>query len=484
VPLTARWLRRYNKKLPVAFFKSFFGKLKVRPVDKSPVPGGKGGGSNRLSHYVWRTNPDGTKEIEFNSDGTLRVETGFDIMENTPLYDGNFNERGRIIGGRVSINYGHKRTKDGVTYVYAFAACIAAPPDVLAGIPLEERLGCPPGAYRASGWIPLDVITGEYKSVVEQMPEVPIEEPVPADRGGDNYEGCVINKYISASRLKINPCKPTTAREQKADYLVRPGYVVNLLQGTPQSGGVARDTFPSGTVFWRLKEDKIPKPIEIPLYRPCGSKPVGYMKFVYGFVGDLNGPANRRYGWIAAEALCCMKLRSPRLPQTAKADEEFQPEEFAVLEGKSPYTFAPVGELPEGLSITMRGGKLFGKPSPKAVRPEAYTFKVKVTDSRGCAAESKDYSIRITCPTITVRPSTLPDGEVGKPYSRMLRASGGVAPYSFARTGGDAPNEIQVDASTGVVGGTSNRRGEFRLEITVTDSKGCTERKGLAVRFV
>jgi hypothetical protein len=485
VPLTAKWLSKYNKKLPVHVFKSFvFGKIKVRPGDNSPVPGSGGGGTNRLGHYVSSINPNGSKGIQQNSDGTPKVETGFDITPDTPLYGGDFNERGRIVGGRVSINYGHKRMKEGVDYIYAFAACIAVPPDVLAGIPPKDRLGCPPGSYRASGWIPIDAVTGEYKSVVEQMREVPIEEPAPAYRGGNNYEGCVINRRISTSQLKVKHCTPRTAREQKTDYLVRPGDVVNLLQSTPQRGGVARDTFPVGTVFWRLKEDKIPKPIEVPLYRPCGSTPVGYMKFVYGFVGDPNDPGNRRYGWIAAEVLCCMKLSSPALPQTAKADGEFKSEVFAVIEGKRPYTFAPVGELPEGLNITRRGGELSGKPSAKAVRPEAYKFKVRATDSRGCAAESKEYSIRITCPTITLRPSTLPKGGVGKPYSQTLRASGGVAPYSFAKTGGNASDEIQIEPSTGAIVGTSNRRGEFGLEVTVTDSKGCTARKGFVLKFV
>jgi hypothetical protein len=63
--------------------------------------------------------------------------------------------------------------------------------------------------------------------------------------------------------------------------------------------------------------------------------------------------------------------------------------------------------------------------------------------------------------TFTIGPSTLtpetvalPDGKVGTPYSQVLMAQGGAAPYSWRLVAGMLPPGLSLNPGTGVISGT------------------------------
>jgi len=97
------------------------------------------------------------------------------------------------------------------------------------------------------------------------------------------------------------------------------------------------------------------------------------------------------------------------------------------------------------------------------------------TDSYGCTG-TRDYTIVIKCPTITVKPFTLPNGRVNQPCNRTISAIGGNSPYVFTIENGSLPNGITLSAD-GILSGTPTVQGSFNFTILATDNYGCTGKR-------
>lgn len=82
--------------------------------------------------------------------------------------------------------------------------------------------------------------------------------------------------------------------------------------------------------------------------------------------------------------------------------------------------------------------------------------------------------------TVTVNPagqlsiltSSLPSADISVPYSSSLAATGGVAPYQWSIVSGSLPNGFQLQASSGVIAGTTGASGAFPLTAKVIDAAG------------
>jgi hypothetical protein len=79
----------------------------------------------------------------------------------------------------------------------------------------------------------------------------------------------------------------------------------------------------------------------------------------------------------------------------------------------------------------------------------------------------------ISCPTITLSPTTLPDAAAGSAYSQAVAASGGASPYTYAVTSGSLPGGTTL-SSAGLLSGTPLFGGTFNFTITTTDINSCT----------
>ncbi len=138
--------------------------------------------------------------------------------------------------------------------------------------------------------------------------------------------------------------------------------------------------------------------------------------------------------------------------------------------GTGPYVFSVTkGALPNGLSLSP-GGVLSGT----ATTIGDYSFTVTAIDPvSGCPA-STDYAFVVTC-CVTLTPATLPDGWPGVPYSEVITASGGTAPYTFVVAGtlppGLAPS---TTLTTLTISGTPTTVGCFPFTVTATDANGCS----------
>src|SRR5262249_37628175 len=102
----------------------------------------------------------------------------------------------------------------------------------------------------------------------------------------------------------------------------------------------------------------------------------------------------------------------------------------------------------------------------------SFNFSIGAVDQSGCGGV-QSYSIAVTCPTITIDPPTLPDGNLNVPYSQTLTGVGGTAPYTYVKTNGSFPVGITLDSNTGVLSGTPVSSGLFNFTIRAVDSVGC-----------
>ena len=86
------------------------------------------------------------------------------------------------------------------------------------------------------------------------------------------------------------------------------------------------------------------------------------------------------------------------------------------------------------------------------------------------------------CPTITIKPVTLPNGTLGHAYSKTITAVGGHGPYVFTVSSGILPPGLTL-APGGLLSGTPTTEGTFEFTILATDSHGCTGKQHYWVAF-
>jgi hypothetical protein len=138
--------------------------------------------------------------------------------------------------------------------------------------------------------------------------------------------------------------------------------------------------------------------------------------------------------------------------------------QFAATGGVQPYTFGGAG-LPDGLSMSA-AGLLSGTPTVDG----QFNVTVTVVDSAN-ARVTKQFSLTINPPALSVTSSALPSGSLGAAYTASVAATGGVKPYSFSFAG--LPAGL-VGAPNGAIGGTPTAVGDFAVTVTVTDAKNTT----------
>lgn len=140
--------------------------------------------------------------------------------------------------------------------------------------------------------------------------------------------------------------------------------------------------------------------------------------------------------------------------------------------GMAPYVYSiSSGALPTGLLLNSATGEVSGIPTA----PGNFSFTLRAVDANGCE-RSRPYIIVIAgaaCPAILVAPASLPDATIGTPYSEIISASGGTAPYSFSLTAGALPPGLMLDPTTGELSGTLITVGNFSFTVTATDANFC-----------
>ena len=130
------------------------------------------------------------------------------------------------------------------------------------------------------------------------------------------------------------------------------------------------------------------------------------------------------------------------------------------------------GILPPGLNLNSGTGAITGTPlGPNGTS----NFTASVTDSSNPKQTvSKALSITINLPQApSISPTTLPNGNVGSPYSQTLSVNGGLGPYMWNVSVGTLPAGLALTASntTAKISGTpTTGQTGIAFTIKVTDS--------------
>jgi hypothetical protein len=127
---------------------------------------------------------------------------------------------------------------------------------------------------------------------------------------------------------------------------------------------------------------------------------------------------------------------------------------------------APFNTVPAGLTLSSTG-VLSGTPTAGGT----YDFVVSATDSstgNGPYTGSQNYSLIIS--SVSVSPTTLPNGANGVAYSQTITASGGTAPYTFS-VGSGLPPGLTL-TSAGLLSGVPTAAGPYAFTITATQGNG------------
>jgi hypothetical protein len=83
---------------------------------------------------------------------------------------------------------------------------------------------------------------------------------------------------------------------------------------------------------------------------------------------------------------------------------------------------------------------------------------------------------------LAIASRALPAGHAGRPYSVLLRATGGTTPYRWTRAGGALPPGLRL-AATGRLSGVPARAGRFTLRARVADRAGTVRTRAFTLRI-
>ncbi len=110
--------------------------------------------------------------------------------------------------------------------------------------------------------------------------------------------------------------------------------------------------------------------------------------------------------------------------------------------------------------------------TPTVVGSRTATITINNNDADEAAY---DFAVigNVTCPVISLSPTTLTNGTANSAYTQTLTSGGGVGPYLYALSTGALPAGLTL-ASNGDISGTPTVTGTFPFDVTSTDGNGCT----------
>lgn len=135
------------------------------------------------------------------------------------------------------------------------------------------------------------------------------------------------------------------------------------------------------------------------------------------------------------------------------------------------------GTLPPGLLLhrqSVYGPRVNGRPTTGGT----FTFTLQVSDGR--VQDTQQYEVVITGSPLSIVTSSLPNADVGTPYSVFLVREGGAGPFTWDVISGSLPSGISISAQ-GELAGTPTAVGDASFEVRVRDAGSQNATAGLTL---
>jgi hypothetical protein len=122
--------------------------------------------------------------------------------------------------------------------------------------------------------------------------------------------------------------------------------------------------------------------------------------------------------------------------------------------GTAPYVWTLTGTLPPGLSLSATGLITDASSTQTPSQTGVFPFTVQLTDMSSPPLTVTEHLTITVVGSLQITTQSLPDAQVGVPYSQTLTASGGTAPYTWSTKGAGLPNGLKLDPVSGTISGT------------------------------
>ena len=123
--------------------------------------------------------------------------------------------------------------------------------------------------------------------------------------------------------------------------------------------------------------------------------------------------------------------------------------------------------------IAISGATLSNYTTPSETASDGGSqFTVVVSNSTGSVTSNAATLTVNAAPGAPLQITTylLPNAQASIPFQATLNASGGVQPYHWSLASGILPSGISLNASTGLISGTTSQGGQFDFNVQVSDS--------------
>ncbi len=151
---------------------------------------------------------------------------------------------------------------------------------------------------------------------------------------------------------------------------------------------------------------------------------------------------------------------------TARKNVSISTVSFSTGGGPTPFRWSlKNGYLPPGIELDSSAGTLEGTPT----RAGYYSFDIQVSDARSRTASKRFYWL--VKESLRMATKEIPNMTVGEYFQFPFRAAGGMSPYSWKLNMGKLPSGVDLDTDTGILYGTPQRTGDYRINMQVQDSQ-------------
>lgn len=187
-------------------------------------------------------------------------------------------------------------------------------------------------------------------------------------------------------------------------------------------------------------------------------------------VADFTGTTGFSINMTAGPGgACAVSVGVGTLPSTGTVGVSYSGS-ISASGGTSPYTFivynaSGTADLPPGLTLNASNGTVSGTPTTVGT----YTPTIKVTDNVGNTGYNTSTIAVSAATSLTISPTTLPDGTWNVAYSQTVTASAGSGTYTYSVASGALPTGLSLNTGTGAITGTPTTVGSYTFSIGATD---------------